>query len=153
MVGSTFPLWEIALGASNFILAAVVAWSTWRNAKKDRKVHVADKRMEWITEFRNAVSELLSAAFLARNGREELEPHIEKFFVLKAKLEMMDTKRFDEKQERLLQNPGLEFYIGDLEAYIKSESINTYDEIRTQIINRSCKAIETEWQKIRNLED
>ena len=55
------PWWEISLGISNLLLAGVVAWSSWYSSKKDRKVHIADKRMEWVREFRSNMAELMEA--------------------------------------------------------------------------------------------
>jgi len=151
MVGSTFPLWEIALGASNFILAAVVAWSTWRNAKKDRKVHLADKRMEWITDFRNTVSELVSVAHMAAPPRpDNANELMERFLTLKNKLSLMG-----------LTEPGfvwdaenIVYDFGRLESFMaEGGPSHDYDRIRATIMEKSQNIINEKWEKIKDLKD
>jgi hypothetical protein len=52
--------WEFSLGLSNLTLAAVVGYSAWKIANKDRKVHLADKQQDWLKEFRHNISELMA---------------------------------------------------------------------------------------------
>ena len=57
---SIYDYGELAIGIGTFILAVAVAVSTYYNSRKDRKVHIANKRHEWINEVRNLVSEITS---------------------------------------------------------------------------------------------
>ncbi|MDO6603174.1 hypothetical protein [Arenibacter palladensis] len=47
---------NLAIGAGTIFLGIIVLIVNSRNSNRDRKIHVANKRQEWIREFRNAVS-------------------------------------------------------------------------------------------------
>ncbi|NER13562.1 hypothetical protein GWK08_08950 [Leptobacterium flavescens] len=54
---------------ATFVLAGVVAYTNYINSIRDRKVHIADKRQEWVNRFRELISEISS---LYRNIRLSL---------------------------------------------------------------------------------
>ena len=52
---------NLAIGIGTFTLAIVLAIVNWRSSNRDRKVHIADKRHDWLKEFRSDVAEFLTA--------------------------------------------------------------------------------------------
>ncbi|MEM6863524.1 MAG: hypothetical protein AAF575_00015 [Bacteroidota bacterium] len=151
------PWWEICLGASNLVLAGVVAWSSWSSSKKDRKVHIADKRMEWITDFRNTVSELLAFAYLAMPPRASgvrAEEVLERFAAFRNKISLMGLSpegfvgEGDFMRDIHMLN---DFVFHGPTAGIRTNA--SFDDLRIRIINKSQEIINEKWQKIRNLDD
>lgn len=51
---------NLVIGIGTFSLAIVLALVNWKNSVLDRAVHIADKQKDWMTEFRNLISELLA---------------------------------------------------------------------------------------------
>lgn len=51
---------NIAIGAGTFLLACVLGVSNYMRFNRDRRVHIADKRHEWVREFQKNVARLLS---------------------------------------------------------------------------------------------
>ena len=51
---------NLAIGIGTFVLAIVLGITGIASAQKGRKIHVADKRQEWLSTFRNYVSEVLT---------------------------------------------------------------------------------------------
>ncbi|WP_300025018.1 hypothetical protein [uncultured Maribacter sp.] len=51
---------NLAIGIGTFALAFVLGIIGIISARKGRKIHIADKRQEWVSTFRNYVSEVLT---------------------------------------------------------------------------------------------
>ncbi|PKG42835.1 hypothetical protein [Psychroflexus sp. MES1-P1E] len=51
---------NLAIGIGTFTLAIVLGIIGIISAKKGRKIHIADKRQEWVSTFRNYVSEVMT---------------------------------------------------------------------------------------------
>ena len=52
-------LGNLAIGVGTIFLGIIVLIVNSNNSSKDRKIHIADKRKDWMVEFRNLVGELL----------------------------------------------------------------------------------------------
>ncbi|WP_431130111.1 hypothetical protein [Flagellimonas flava] len=93
------PWWEITLGLSNLTLAGIVAWSTYKNAKKDRSVHIADKRSDWNKNFIDIVSEMqllqekiLLQRLSTKSLNIEIDEEYQRLMFLSNKLGLMFNK-------------------------------------------------------------
>ena len=51
---------NFAIGVGTFLLALVLGVSNFYRFNRDRKVHIADKRHDWVREFQKNVARLLS---------------------------------------------------------------------------------------------
>lgn len=51
---------NLAIGIGTFTLAVVLGIISVSSTKKSRKVHIADKRQEWVNTFRKQVSQVLT---------------------------------------------------------------------------------------------
>ena len=56
---------QLVIGIGTLVLAMVLGIATWVKANRDRRVHIADKRQQWITDLRNSVSEYLAVCNIA----------------------------------------------------------------------------------------
>lgn len=51
---------NLAIGIGTFTLAIVLAFVNWKGSSRDRAVHIADKRQEWVNTFRKTITDILS---------------------------------------------------------------------------------------------
>lgn len=141
----------IVLGLLNYRLSNMVNETSLKAAEKDRKVHLADKRMEWITDFRNTVSELVSVAYMAAPPRpDNANELMERFLTLKNKLSLMGLT----EPGFVWDTENIVYDFGRLESFMgEGGPSHDYDRIRATIMEKSQNIINEKWEKIKNLED
>lgn len=144
---------ELAIGLGTFILGVTVAIATGYNSWKDRRVHIADKRMEWINEFRNTISEIISVSLSYGPGVgdvERLEKLKERYNFLKHKLELLGLWEND----FVYDEESIFYDLGNLDRQINNQAIlgdGGISSVRRNIMNKSRKIIDDKWQKIKKL--
>ncbi|GMN12107.1 hypothetical protein MTsPCn9_34560 [Croceitalea sp. MTPC9] len=147
---SIFDYGEIAIGAGTFILGIVVAITTGYTARRNRKIHIADKRMEWITEFRNTISELISVAYMAAppHDKEQLKL-LERYLTLMNKIDLMGLV----EEGPIWNEEHIIFDISEMESFVEGNMSNqNFIELKDRILQKSQRIINEKWDKIKNLE-
>ncbi|MER3318887.1 MAG: hypothetical protein RIB79_11410 [Allomuricauda sp.] len=71
--------WELMLGIGNIILAIAVVGVTIYNNKRNRRVHLADKRKDWLVEFRSKVAELTAMLTMMKYENTVFKNKMESF--------------------------------------------------------------------------
>jgi len=66
----------LAIGIGTLVLAIVLGIANWRNAKLDRKVHIADKRQAWIWELGNSLDLYVSVVKIVEDKRSEVNAEV-----------------------------------------------------------------------------
>ena len=65
---------ELAIGIGTFTLAIVLDIISYRNSIRDRAVHIADKRQEWVKDFKASVIKILVLLIqVSKDERNELD--------------------------------------------------------------------------------
>lgn len=137
---------EFLIGAGTFLLAIIVAISTGYTAKRNRRVHIADKRKEWLGEFRSKVAELLLTLTLLDRKRdlEILERHnllINELLLLS--FQDMDNSDASKSMTELLQQ---------LLAMQTDSNPDATSGNAANVMKTAHKIIDDKWKKIKNLD-
>ncbi len=139
----TFDIGNLILGLS----AGVLAWVTWnsnnKNSKRDRLVHIANKRQEWINDLRDCVSELLGicSTVIEEDVKDE-EVFFYKYYFLISKIRLLlnpheqKTKLLEEELNKLIDVENREV---DFQFYEQMENVR-------KIVNEILKE---EWDRIK----
>ena len=140
---------ELAIGVGTFLLGITVAVTTAYTSRRGRRIHIADKRMEWITDFRNTISELISVAHMAAPPRNNDANHLlERFITLRNKIALMGLS----EEGRIMEPEHISYDINRLELYVNGENMeNTFQNLQWALLNKSQRIINEKWKKIKEL--
>ncbi|WP_127140337.1 hypothetical protein [Flagellimonas marinaquae] len=140
---------ELAIGAGTFLLGIVVAISTGYTARRSRRIHVADKRMEWVTDFRNTISELISVAHMASPPRpDNANELLERFITLRNKIALMGLS----EEGKIMDAEHISYDINRLELYATGDDVtSSFERLQWDILNKSQSIINEKWDKIKGL--
>nr|WP_298997256.1 hypothetical protein [uncultured Allomuricauda sp.] len=169
--------WEFLLGVGNITLAIVVVGVTVYNNKRNRLVHLADKRKEWLVEFRSRVAELTALLTMSRfedsilqNKKTSLDKEGDekanyKFLEEIKSYNVVRTRMITLTNELMLlsfeddNDAFLTTKMGDLLKVVSSfdkvqyegEEIKT-SELATKIMAASHLIVSAKWKKIKELD-
>lgn len=146
---SIFDYGELAIGAGTFLLALVVALTTAYTARRNRRIHIADKRMEWINEFRNTITELIALCYLAAPPRDESSTKLlERYLTLQNKIDLMGLT----EEGPIWDEEHIIFDISEMESFVEGNMTNQdFIELKDRILQKSQRIINEKWKKIKNL--
>lgn len=154
---------NLAIGIGTFVLAVVLGVIGWYNSKRDRKVHIADKRHDWINEFRTNVAEFYTvmndAGMVNDFGGHEGQTRdvVRQLNLSLNKLRLLlDPK--SEHTNKLLTYMGemIRLIMVEYNAIAPEGEDNYRQEIAkmdSEIYMVSEKIISEKWEKIKNLKD
>ena len=138
---------NLAIGVGTFVLAIVLGISNWRTSSMDRKVHIANKRQDWINELRIMVAEYLSIAQEMHVRRKVPDDLMRRLITIRNKLVLMLNP--EEENTKLLIEILDSIYN---ELFTKGEINNKrFYALKTQSLNTAQKIFKSEWRKIKNL--
>lgn len=140
---------EIAIGLGTFLLGVAVAFSTGYNARRNRRIHIADKRMEWITEFRDTITELIAVCYLAAQHPDENSRNLlERYLTLQNKIDLMGLT----EEGPIWDEEHIIFDISEMESFVEGNMTNQdFIELKDRILQKSQRIINEKWKKIKNL--
>lgn len=140
---------NLAIGIGTFILAIVLGIATWLNSSRDRKVHIANKRQDWINELRIMVSEYLSIVEETWVVNNVPNDNFRRLLALKAKFPLMLNPNENSSKE-LLENLD-ELYEGLFkEGKVSKEG---FDVLKKDLLETTQQILKTEWNKIKKLKE
>jgi len=146
---SIFDYGQLAIGTGTLILAIVVAITTAYTSRRNRRIHIADKRMEWITEFRNTISELISVCYMAAppHDKEQLKL-LERYLVLSNKIDLMGLT----EEGFIWDKEHIVFDISNMESFIHGKmGSDEFMDLKEIVLQKSQKIINEKWDKIKKL--
>tara|TARA_R110000751_G_C13788546_1_gene481855 strand:- start:989 stop:1456 length:468 start_codon:yes stop_codon:yes gene_type:complete len=141
---------NLAVGAGTFLLAIVLGISNYSRSIKDRKVHMADKRYEWINEFRENVAQILSISseinILREAGLYDEANAIFNELRLKVNLVRLMLDNNIEDSHLLLEK------LGNLLVHSFGHDLSQdFLALDNEVYSASQKIINKEWSRIENL--
>ena len=153
---------NLAIGIGTFSLAIVLAFVNWRSSSRDRKVHIANKRHDWIKEFRVCIAEFLSEISNVDTAQklqhfEDARGISKTVTVLVNKTRLLLDENNEYKNELLDQMRNYIQLVMVEGRPVLFDQIDTYDdqviELDNKVYSIAKKIIEEEWGKIKNLDD
>ncbi|MEX0315692.1 MAG: hypothetical protein AB3N18_16060 [Allomuricauda sp.] len=138
---------NLAIGIGTFLLAVVLGIATWVRANRDRRVHVADKRQDWINGLRQAVSEYLAVCNVAdlRVQTEQIAA-IQEYTALLRKIELMLNPYEDNSKQLLAKMEEMKGFL-----FARSDQLH-YEVIADEITRITQKILKDEWNRVKSLD-
>ncbi|MCR1025775.1 hypothetical protein NQT66_13210 [Cellulophaga baltica] len=142
---------NIVIGIGTFALAIVLGATGIVSARKARKIHIADKRQEWVSSFRNYISEVLTlqnhhSLIIENCSVEELEVLLKDLNMASNKIRFM----FDSSDER---RDRLEVLFADISKDFANKNYRDLQKKQYQIIKITDEIISKQRKKIVELDD
>lgn len=153
----------IILGLLNYRLSNMVKSESKRSAEKDRRVHLADKRHDWVRELRETVSGFLSAIQEVTTAKKTNDYHdalniSNKVGLLTNKTRLLLLPEGNNTADQLLSKMTEYVQVAMVEKRpMDIDKRKEYDDrildIDAEVSLLAKSIIETEWEKIKNLAD
>ncbi|MDH7444647.1 hypothetical protein [Aquimarina sp. 2201CG14-23] len=144
-------LGNLILGFGTFFLGIVVLYINTKNSNRDRRIHLADKRQQWIVEFRSTIVELLiemekvnSSIDNTSEQSSKYEDEISLPLIKKLHEITLLVDSFNDKSADLLDEIGASI------SLIKNDRVQFLNNI-PKILILSKELIHHEWEKIKTL--
>jgi len=138
---------NFAVGIGTLALAIVLGLLGWRTSIRDRAVHIADKRQDWIKEFRANLSELVAMQTILTltDTSQEIDIVMEKYFMYSDRIELMFY----------FKHPGVKEFLLALEKVnqgVKEKDSDGFSENRALLMKRGKEIIRYQTVKIAKLD-
>jgi|TARA_B110000090_G_C13185915_1_gene371106 hypothetical protein len=142
---------NLAIGIGTFILAIILGIISVISTRKARKIHIADKRQEWVFTFRKQVSQVLTLQqqfnlILKDCSVEELDALLKELNIASNEIRFM----FDPTDER---RNRLEDLFAEISNDFKNKDTVNFPEKQYQIIKITDSIISKQRKKIVELDN
>lgn len=144
-------LGNLAIGIGTFALAIVLGIININASEKSRKVHIADKRQEWITNFRKQVSKVLALQLqfdliIKDCSVEELDKLLMELNLASYEIKFMLPRNDKRRNE-------LEDLYSEIFTLLKNRESNSFSKKQYQVIKIIDSIINEQQKKIVNLDN
>ncbi|PWG04046.1 hypothetical protein [Polaribacter aquimarinus] len=142
---------NLAIGIGTFTLAIVLGIISVSSTKKARKVHIADKRQDWINTFRKQVSQVLTLQqqynlIIGDCSVEELDALLKELNMASNEIRFM----FDPSDKR---RDKLEYLFAEISNDFKNKDTENFANKQYQIIKITDSIISKQRIKIIELDN
>ena len=142
---------NLAIGIGTFTLAIVLGIISVLSTKKARKIHIADKRQEWVNTFRKQVSQVLTLQqqhnlIIGDCSVEELDALLKELNMSSNEIRFM----FDPSDKR---RDKLEDLFAEIMNDFKNKNTENFAKKQYQIIKITDSIISTQRTKIIDLDN
>lgn len=142
---------NLAIGIGTFTLAVVLGIISVSSTKKSRKVHIADKRQEWVNTFRKQVSQVLTLQqqynlIIGDCSVEELDALLKELNMASNEIRFM----FDPSDKR---RDKLEDLFAEISNDFKNKNTENFANKQYQIIKITDSIISKQRTKIIELDN
>ncbi|ASS49331.1 MAG: hypothetical protein A3D31_03595 [Candidatus Fluviicola riflensis] len=142
---------NLAVGIGTFTLALVLGIISILSTRKSRKIHIADKRQEWVSTFRKQISQVLSlqqhyTLIISDCTVEELDLLLKELNLAQNEIRFM----FDSNDTR---RDKLEELFAEISNDFKNKQTENFAKKQYQIINLTDSIISQQRKKIVDLDN
>tara|TARA_R110000744_G_scaffold88464_2_gene172469 strand:- start:6947 stop:7414 length:468 start_codon:yes stop_codon:yes gene_type:complete len=138
---------QLVIGIGTLVLAMVLGIATWVKANRDRRVHIADKRQQWITDLRNSVSEYLAVCNIADMkiaiGDQDI---LERYWFLVRKIGLLLNPDESKTKKLLSKMENMKFLFGSQGTQLE------FEDLSEEITEITQKILKEEWERVKNLD-
>jgi len=139
---------NLAIGIGTFLLAITLGIVAWVRANRDRRVHIADKRQDWINDLRDTISEYLAICSVVVDMKEDdnIDEKVERYTFLIRKISLMLNPN-EKKSKELFDK------IEEMKEFLMMRGEQwEFENLSDKITSVTQKILKEEWERVKSLD-